>query len=248
MKADHQLQRQNQGLQRPGALQLSEGDVEGRQAPWDHSAARPGLPQLHGHAGSFAAGDTVRYYIHAADASGRSIDHPLTGAHDPHIFSFYPDQVPPVIQHTPPVSVINQDSGPITFSAQVSDNVWVQQVLFSYYSETQPLLSIPMTDADGIYTFEYYPEFTEDDHFLWYQITATDTANPPNQAVYPAPGEWQSIPLMIADNDDPVIRGDFIQSVYQSSRQLVSASSVYAKGKVWDIFNIRAWSECDQAP
>jgi len=187
------------------------------QAPWESTLLQDlGSNNFTAMLAGFAAGDTVRYYIHAADASGRSIDHPLTGAHDPHIFSFYPDQVPPVIQHTPPVSVINQDSGPITFSAQVSDNVWVQQVLFSYYSETQPLLSIPMTDADGIYTFEYYPEFTEDDHFLWYQITATDTANPPNQAVYPSPGEWQSIPLEIVDNNDPVTPGLglAIQGVY----------------------------------
>ena len=218
------------------------------QAPWESTLLQDlGSNNFTAMLAGFAAGDTVRYYIHAADASGRSIDHPLTGAHDPHIFSFYPDQVPPVIQHTPPVSVINQDSGPITFSAQVSDNVWVQQVLFSYYSETQPLLSIPMTDADGIYTFEYYPEFTEDDHFLWYQITATDTANPPNQAVYPAPGEWQSIPLMIVDNDDPVIpEVDLvIQSVYPNPfRPTRESASVAFKGKAgekvsWSIFNIR---------
>ena len=218
------------------------------QAPWESTLLQDlGSNNFTAMLAGFAAGDTVRYYIHAADASGRSIDHPLTGAHDPHIFSFYPDQVPPVIQHTPPVSVINQDSGPITFSAQVSDNVWVQQVLFSYYSETQPLLSIPMTDADGIYTFEYYPEFTEDDHFLWYQITATDTANPPNQAVYPAPGEWQSIPLMIVDNDDSVIpEVDLvIQSVYPNPfRPTRESASVAFKGKAgekvsWSIFNIR---------
>ena len=218
------------------------------QAPWESTLLQDlGSNNFTAMLAGFAAGDTVRYYIHAADASGRSIDHPLTGAHDPHIFSFYPDQVPPVIQHTPPVSVINQDSGPITFSAQVSDNVWVQQVLFSYYSETQPLLSIPMTDADGIYTFEYYPEFTEDDHFLWYQITATDTANPPNQAVYPAPGEWQSIPLMIVDNDDPVIpEVDLvIQSVYPNPfRPTRESASVTFQGKAgekvsWSIFNIR---------
>ncbi|HPN40140.1 MAG TPA: agmatine deiminase family protein [Candidatus Cloacimonadota bacterium] len=218
------------------------------QAPWESTLLQDlGSNNFTAMLAGFAAGDTVRYYIHAADASGRSIDHPLTGAHDPHIFSFYPDQVPPVIQHTPPVSVINQDSGPITFSAQVSDNVWVQQVLFSYYSETQPLLSIPMTDADGIYTFEYYPEFTEDDHFLWYQITATDTANPPNQAVYPAPGEWQSIPLMIVDNDDPVIPevNLVIQSVYPNPfRPTRESASVAFKGKAgekvsWSIFNIR---------
>jgi len=218
------------------------------QAPWESTLLQDlGSNNFTAMLAGFAAGDTVRYYIHAADASGRSIDHPLTGAHDPHIFSFYPDQVPPVIQHTPPVSVINQDSGPITFSAQVSDNVWVQQVLFSYYSETQPLLSIPMTDTDGIYTFDYYPEFTEDDHFLWYQITATDTANPPNQAVYPAPGEWQSIPLMIVDNDDPVIpEVDLvIQSVYPNPfRPTRESASVTFQGKAgekvsWSIFNIR---------
>jgi len=218
------------------------------QAPWESTLLQDlGSNNFTAMLAGFAAGDTVRYYIHAADASGRSIDHPLTGAHDPHIFSFYPDQVPPVIQHTPPVSVINQDSGPITFSAQVSDNVWVQQVLFSYYSETQPLLSIPMTDADGIYTFEYYPEFTEDDHFLWYQITATDTANPPNQAVYPAPGEWQSIPLEIVDNNDPVTPGLglAIQGVYPNPFSPARESaSVTFKGKAgekvsWSIFNIR---------
>lgn len=33
-----------------------------------------------------AAGDTIRYYIHASDASPRSVTHPLIGAPDPHKF------------------------------------------------------------------------------------------------------------------------------------------------------------------
>jgi len=218
------------------------------RGPWENAMLQDiGSNNFTAMLAGFAAGDTVRYYIHAADASGRSTDHPLTGALDPHIFSFYPDQEPPVIQLTPPVDVINQNSGPITFSAQVSDNVWVEQVLFSYYSETQPVFSIPMEDTDGIYSFAYYPDFTEDDHFLWYQIVATDTANPPNQAVYPAVGEWQSIPLEIVANDDPVVPEVelAISSVFPNpfSPALESASVIYNArpgNKVsWSIFNIK---------
>jgi agmatine/peptidylarginine deiminase len=33
------------------------------------------------------AGSEVAYYIHAADESGRSVDHPLIGAPDPHVFT-----------------------------------------------------------------------------------------------------------------------------------------------------------------
>lgn len=196
----------------------------------------------------FAAGDTIRYFIHAADASGRSIDHPLTGALDPHVFSIFPDQVPPSIQHTPPAEVITQNGGPVTFSATVNDNVGVGQVLFKYYSETMPVFSIPMIEnGNGVYVFDYYPEFTQDDHFLWYQIVASDNANPPNQAVYPAAGEWQSIPLQYVSNDDPIAPAErlSIRSVSPNPfRPGYQAASVSFRAPVsdkvsWSIFNIR---------
>lgn len=151
----------------------------------------------------FAPGDTIRYYIHAADQSGRSNNHPLTGSYDPHLFVIQPDNQVPTITHTQPLDHFDQHSTPVNFVASVQDNVGVGQVFFRYKTDSISEITIPMDYLSGNeWTYIYYPEFNDGDMNLYYQIIAADTANPPNQAVFPSAGEWQSIPYMTVSNSD----------------------------------------------
>ncbi len=198
--------------------------------------------------GGFAPGDTIRYFIHAADQSGRSLDHPFTGAWDTHMFFITQDQIPPTISHEPPVDYIVSDAGHVTFNALVTDNTGVSEVYFSYYTESQPLFEIPMEDmGEGLYSFDYYPEFEAEDSFLYYQIIAYDIANPPNYTFYPDMYSWQSIPLKTVNNDDntiPALSLDILSihpNPFHSGKQGVKISyQAQPKGRItWSIFNIR---------
>ena len=42
----------------------------------------------------FSYGDSIRYFIHAADQSGRNADHPVFASLDPHLFVIQPDTTP----------------------------------------------------------------------------------------------------------------------------------------------------------
>lgn len=154
----------------------------------------------------FACGDTIRYFIHAADQSGRSIDHPFTGALDPHLFVISADDQAPSIEHETPTELIYSDSVPITFFARVRDNVEVDEVYFRYYTQSTDLMTVPMSYmGDELYSFEYHPEFDEEDYLFTYQIKAQDTANPPNVSFFPSISQWIDIPLKFVDVDDPNI-------------------------------------------
>jgi agmatine/peptidylarginine deiminase len=182
----------------------------------------------------FAPGDTIRYYIHAADQSGRSNNHPLTAGYDPHLFVIQPDIEVPVISHTPPVDHFDQHSGPATFVATVVDNVEVEQVLFRFRTDSIPEMAIPMDSAGSdSWSFTYYPEFNATDSNLYYQIVAFDNANPANQAVYPSQDEWQSIPFgIVANADENLPASDLvITGLYPNPFRTGNASSVSLRFK-----------------
>lgn len=198
--------------------------------------------------GGFALGDTIRYFIHAADQSGRSIDHPFTGAHDPHLFVIHPDNIAPNIEHVVPTEVVYSDSAPISFIATVTDNGEVGDVYFRYYSDAMDLVSVPMTlVGENLYAFEYQPDFGKDDHFMYYQILAQDVANPPNVSYFPSMDDWISIPLKMVGVDDPVVpvSGIFDAAVYPNpilSRDTslrVECKNSGSDEIFWTIFNIR---------
>ena len=196
----------------------------------------------------FASGDTIRYFIHAADQSGRSVDHPFTGAHDPHLFVIGRDVDSPVIAHQVPVEVIYSDSAPVAFVAHVTDNEEVGEVFFRYYTETMDLTTEPMNSMGfGLYCFDYHPNFGEEDHNFHYQIEARDMENPPNVSVYPSTDEWISIPLKTVDLDDPIVNvGDVFDAkiypnpiVSKDGALKVESKNLGQDTYFWTIFNIR---------
>ena len=196
----------------------------------------------------FASGDTIRYFIHAADQSGRSIDHPFTGAHDPHLFVINMDAQAPMIEHQIPVDVIYSDSAPIAFIARITDNGEVGDVYFRYYTETMDMKAETMYSLGyGLYCYDYNPDFGEDDHYLHYQIQAQDMENPPNVSYYPAMNEWISIALKTVDVDDPQIPANDLSNariypnpIISGNRTLrIESKNLGQDTYFWTIFNIR---------
>ena len=145
---------------------------------------------------AFAPGDTIRYFIHSADQSGHSRNHPVFAALEPHLFVCAPDSEAPVIYHNPPTSI---QSGEHTFSAIVTDNFGVDNVVFRYKIDEGEATELAMTYFPEIqsdyWTITLNLTFNQEDEFFHYQIEARDNANPCNITCYPWLGEWLNIPI-----------------------------------------------------
>ncbi len=172
-------------------------------APLTHSSGNEYTASLSG----FAPGDTIRYYLHAADQSGRSADHPVFAALDPHLFVITGDTEAPVILHNPPTSIAG---GEHVFSATVSDNIQVSSVCLRYQIDAGPITEIPLqTDPEAPpnhWLVTLLLQFEPGDAIFHYQIEARDNASPANIATYPFPGEWLNIPIdpvELSDENNP---------------------------------------------
>lgn len=156
----------------------------------------------------FAPGDTIRYFIHTADASGRSTDHPFTAAHDPHVFVTAPDAVAPEIVHTP-YTWINSNIHEYFFYATISDQTGISQAMVEVQIDDQPIQTFEMTDlGENIwYGFAEIYLSTQDQIFR-YRITAYDNANPANISTFPEGNGWVQIlitPVSNSDQNTPAI-------------------------------------------
>ena len=152
----------------------------------------------------FAPGDTIRYFIHTADESGRSWDHPRTAGLDPHMFYIEGDAIAPVIVHEPLENITNQDA-PVFITALISDNQEVTQVSFRYRIDEGPIQEQAMVYvADDMWSLGYETSFSTEDQYFSYQIVAMDNATPPNTAVYPAQDSWITVPIITTSNTDIV--------------------------------------------
>lgn len=152
----------------------------------------------------FAYGDTIRYFIHAADQSGRSVDHPVFAALDPHLFVIQPDLTPPVLSHNPLSSISNQ-SEPISIIVSANDESGISQLLFRYKIDDSEVFAYPMDPlTEDSYIFQYYPEFTTNDHTFYYSFMAYDGANPPNISFLPGQNLWYEVPILIVSVNDEI--------------------------------------------
>lgn len=156
--------------------------------------------------GGWAPGDTLYYFIHAADASGRSANHPLTAASDPHVKIVAADTQAPVIQHVPlPEEMLY--TGPIVLSAIVDDNIAVAGVAVVYAVNNDALNSVVMADTGNNVWIGQLDLTLESPgpHVLRYRVEANDIANPPNISWFPAAGEWITTTLNTVSNQDIAI-------------------------------------------
>lgn len=196
----------------------------------------------------FTAGDTIRYFIHAADQSGRSYDHPVFAALDPHIFVMQPDTQAPVLSHDPLSQIGNQDQ-PISFVLNASDANGIGQVMFRYKVDNSAVSAFPMDPlSEGAYIFQYYPEFHSGDSYFYYSFTASDTVNPPNLAELPEGGLWYQVPVNPVGNNDatiPALREGIISTSPNpfrpgsDARLNLTINTKTVSPLTWKIFNIR---------
>lgn len=170
---------------------------------WQRSYLQPNTRSVYGTTlGGFAPGDTIRYFVHAADQSGRSYDHPVFAAADPHWFVIQPDLQGPQIQHTPITSIGNQ-SEPISFVVNASDPNGISQVLFRYQIDSGQVWAFPMDPlTEDSYIFQYYPEFVAGDSIFHYSFVAYDGSTPPNMTQLPSDGGWYSVTVNPVSNQD----------------------------------------------
>lgn len=153
-----------------------------------------------------APGDTIRYFIHAADQSGRSRNHPVFAALEPHLFVCAPDTEAPIIYHNPPTSIEN---GEHTFSAVITDNIEVSSVIYRYKVDEGEITELAMNYQPEVqpdyWTITLDLSFNKEDEVFHYQIEARDNANPCNIACYPWLGEWLNIPIKHTETQDDTV-------------------------------------------
>jgi hypothetical protein len=194
---------------------------------------------------TFTPGDTIRYFIHTADQSGRSLNHPYTAGLDPHKFWRAGDTAAPVIEHTPLAS-ITQDMLPLTISAAVTDNNIIESVILTYRVDANEPQTVEMTTVyDLFYAALINPVLPETGGHLYYRITATDIAG--NTATAPAEG-WFDVITMPTANDDNAIQitpaGITLVSPNPFSRNTHNSISIQFNAKAneqvgFEIYNLK---------
>ncbi len=177
------------------------------QGPWQRAILTPaGGNEYSVQINNYAPGDTIRYFIHAADQSGRSTDHPFTAALDPHVFVMTADLQAPEIAHTPLAGVGPE---PTLFLATVTDASGVGGAELQYKIDAGETLSAPMELWPGAGENVWYcvvtPQYGAGPHDFFYRISAWDLNQPPNTASYPAGGEWLSVPCAPVPVSDLVV-------------------------------------------
>jgi len=149
----------------------------------------------------YTVGDTISYYIYAADMSGRNARHPFIGAPDPHVFVVTGGGIPPVIEHNPPVEVFLNDL-PLLLEATVTDSEGVGTVELEYRvnQETSQYEQFILIEGD-VYQCEFGTDFEVND-LIQYRIIATDMEDPPNTSINP-PEDWYEFTIDIRQVETP---------------------------------------------
>jgi len=148
-------------------------------------------------------GSTVEYYIHAADSSGKSENHPFIGAADPHKFNVGLDLTPPEILHTP-----FPEQYPANTTLDISTWAWdindVQSAIFEYYINDviQSPVNLDLSSGNN-YTASLTPSISTGDT-IRYRIAATDNSNQHNTGYFPSSGYFEIaivpvIPVLVLD-------------------------------------------------
>lgn len=145
-----------------------------------------------------SSGDNIRYYIHAADSSGRHQDHPIFAALDPHRFVIQGDNDAPQISHTAIESI---GAEAITFMLTAQDASGIARAELTYKIDSAELHSVEMISAgNGLYLYLYEPDFAPQAQYLHYRVSATDNFG--NSAYLPASDTWYSASILPTSNAD----------------------------------------------
>ncbi|MBD3349147.1 MAG: T9SS type A sorting domain-containing protein [Candidatus Eisenbacteria bacterium] len=132
-------------------------------------------------------GDEVRYYIFAADYSGRRETHPWVAPGDAHAFAIITDNEAPTITHTP-LTDITVGQWPPTAVATVTDNTVVDSVELESWINGTPQTTVAMSETSpGVYEGTFAGTAASGDD-VTYRIKASDAASPPNVTYDPSSG------------------------------------------------------------
>ncbi|HRR00844.1 MAG TPA: agmatine deiminase family protein [Candidatus Cloacimonas sp.] len=183
----------------------------------------------------FSYGDSIRYFIHAADQSGRNADHPVFASLDPHLFVIQPDTTPPNLVHNP-ITTIGNQTEPISFILSTNDESGINQVLFRYHIDNSAISSFPMDPIfEDTYIFQYYPEFGSENRSFFYSFAAYDSVNPPNIGYLPGVDLWYEVPIR------PVAITDEVQTPSIKEGLISVYPNPFQAGK--EVLNLRYFTE-----
>lgn len=143
-----------------------------------------------------APGDTIRYYIQAADHSGRKRSQPDFAELDPHIFVVEGDAQGPVLSHEP-IAAIGKEE--VTFIVLAEDESGISSVTFSHRIDAGAEHSQEMLyGGNNLYLHSLLPDFTEENKYFYYQIKAEDSFG--NLSYLPAESQWYEASILPLSN------------------------------------------------
>lgn len=153
---------------------------------------------FHATINSLVAGDSISYYIHAADESGRSENDPYIGAPDPHVFHIEGDAEAPIIDFTP-IESLTTDDFPYELTADVTDNSVVSQVTLEY-TLNGITHNVDFTNTNGsTWTLNWNPENVQANDVIEYRIHALDNSS--NESLSPQEG-FYTLTVSAVSNDN----------------------------------------------
>ncbi|MDD3578726.1 MAG: agmatine deiminase family protein [Candidatus Cloacimonetes bacterium] len=148
-----------------------------------------------------SVGDTIRYYLYAADQSGRRRSHPEFAELDPHLFVIEGDATAPVLEHNPITSISNAET---TFILIANDPSGITDVEFSYRIDGGEIITLPMLDAgNNMYLLLLSPDFPANASIFEYRISAEDSFG--NIANLPSAEQWYSVSILPTANADLIL-------------------------------------------
>ncbi len=205
---------------------------------WQYSMLSPtGGYGYQGFISGHAVGDTIRYYIQAADNSGRKRSQPDFAELDPHIFVVRGDAQAPVISHNP-IETIGTEA---TFVVLAEDESGIASVSLSYKIDDNPAYNQEMIyGGNNLYLYTLYPDFEQGDEHFYYQIKAEDSFG--NLSWLPAENQWYIANILPVSNPgdasvpiaqslkpypNPVGRGQLLSIDYQQDKAEAARISIY---------------------
>lgn len=144
----------------------------------------------------YAAGDTIRYYIQAADHGGRKRSQPDFAELDPHLFVVEGDAQAPVLSHNP-ITSIGKDE--VTFVVHAEDASGITSVTLSYRVDEGPSQAQDMFySGSNLYLYSFFPDFAQSDEVFYYQIKAEDSFG--NLSWLPEENLWYEATILPVSN------------------------------------------------
>jgi agmatine/peptidylarginine deiminase len=206
---------------------------------WQYSLLNPtGGYGYQGFITGHAVGDTIRYYIQAADNSGRKRSQPDFAELDPHIFVVTGDAQAPVLSHNP-IESIGKDE--VTFVVLAEDASGIAAVTISYRIDEGPVHNQEMFyGGNDLYMYTLFPDFAEGDQYFYYSIRAEDGSG--NLSWLPAENQWYEATILPVSNPgdtlvalvqslrlypNPLGKGQILSIDYQQDKAATAQISIY---------------------